>query len=186
MSQTESNPHMLRVADLAQRKKTPFDLRPNAAETDALRATLDLSDLRKLRLTGALKPLGKRDWQLNATLGATVIQPCVVTLDPVTTRIDTEVARQFIKDVGEIDAPETEMTDDDTTEALGTHIDLWQVLTEALSLAMPIYPRSETASDAVEIRVTEPGKTPMTDDEAKPFAGLAALKSQLGDPSDRH
>lgn len=180
MPQAAPNPHALRVADLPQRSSKTFDLRPTAEETEALRAALDLQELRKVRLHGALKPLGKRDWSLEATLGATVSQPCVVTLAPVTTRIDTEVSRQFVTDYAEPDAPEAEMPEDDTVEPLGAYIDLFAVLTEALSLSLPLYPRADGAEDLVEIRVTEPGKAPMTDDDAKPFAGLAALKSQLG------
>jgi len=40
---------------------------------------LGLSDLRKLRLQGRVFEDGT-DWVLDAQLGATVVQPCVVTL----------------------------------------------------------------------------------------------------------
>lgn len=185
MSQTEPSRHVLRVADLPQRAVTPFEIVPNQQELEALRRLLALDGLRKVRLTGTLAPLGKQDWRLQAQLGATVVQPCVATLEPVTTRIDTDVTRQFLKDFEQIDLPEAESPDDDTSEALGTHIDLWHVLAEALSLAVPLYPRADASPGPVEIRVTAPGKAAMTDDEAKPFAGLAALKSQLGDAEDK-
>ncbi len=176
---TPPSRHALRVADLLQRRETAFDLTPDGAELAALRDLLGLTDLRKLSFTGALMPVDKQDWQLEGRLGATVVQPCVATLEPVTTRIETEVARLFTTDFEEPDAVETEMPEDDRTEPLGSHIDLWQIAGEALSLALPLYPRAPNAQAPVEIRVTEPGAAPMSDDEAKPFAGLAALKAQL-------
>jgi hypothetical protein len=44
--------------------------------------------VRKLRFIGTLEPEGAQDWRLTADLGATVVQPCVVTLAPVTTRLE--------------------------------------------------------------------------------------------------
>lgn len=75
------------------------------------------------------------------------------------------------------------MPEDDTIEPLGTWIDPAIIMIEALALALPEYPRKEEAQ-AETIRVTEPGKKPMTDEEARPFAGLAALKDQLSGNTD--
>ncbi len=114
-SRNESKSHMapaslpsapLRVADLSQNSETPFDLRPNAAELALIAQDMDLLGLRKLSFQGAVRALGNSDWELNGILGVTVIQPCVITLDPVTTRIDVPVRRQFIKAVEFSDEPE--------------------------------------------------------------------------------
>ena len=178
----KSSQYILRTADLPARTPYRFDIEPTAPERAEIQASLELDGLRKVRFYGELAPLGKTDWRLTAALGATVIQPCVATLEPVTTRIETEVSRQFLAGYEEPEAPEVEMPEDDSVEALGSAIDLWQVLVEALSLAVPLYPRADQHAEAVELRVTEPGKHAMTDEEAKPFAGLAALKSQLAPP----
>ena len=68
----------------------------------------------------------------------------------------------------------------DRAEPLENTINLADVFGEALSLALPPYPRAEGAnlSEAV---FTEDGKTPLTDQDTKPFAGLAALKARLQD-----
>jgi len=70
------------------------------------------------------------------------------------------------------------MPEDDTVEALPVNLDLVQVMTEALSLALPLYPRADGA-DLGEAVFTQPNTAPMTDDDAKPFAGLGALRDSL-------
>lgn len=173
-----TNRNLLRIADLPQNSPTPFDLRPTAGALDQIAANLDLLGLRKLRLQGDIRARGRTDWELIATLGATVVQPCVATLAPVTTRIDTPLRRLFLSDWQEPDTAEVEMTGDEDAEPLTAEVDLDRIMTEALALALPQYPRAEGAEPGNHA-VTEPGKTPMTDDDAKPFAGLAALRDGL-------
>ncbi|MFC6584005.1 YceD family protein [Sulfitobacter aestuariivivens] len=173
----------MRVADLKQNAEKTFSVRPDAAALSQIAGDLALSALRKVRFEGRLKPLGRTDWTLEAQLGATVVQPCVVTLDPVTTRIDTPVVRHFVQDFVLSDDPETEMPDDDTTESLGPWIDPAEVMKEALALAVPDYPRKDAAALG-QMVYAEPGTAPMTDEDAKPFAGLANLKDQLIKPKE--
>ena len=171
----------LRVADLARKKDTSFDLQPDANLRALIAAELDLSGIKKLRLTGKLIPFGNKDWRLVAEIGATIVQPCVVSLEPVTTRIDETVERNFLTEVPEFDAgSEVEMPEDDSSELLTTEIDLGAIMVEALALAIPPYPRAEGAEIA-ESRFAEPGKTPLTDEETKPFAALGSLRDKLAD-----
>ena len=168
----------MRVAELSHNSENVFLIRPGADALAEIARALDLSALRKLSFQGKITPLGKSDWQLTARLGATVVQPCVVTLEPVTTRIDTDVTRQFVADFADPDEPEAEMPEDDTVERLGQWIDPALVMTEALVIAAPDYPRK----DAVELGqmiYTKPGDAPMTDEDARPFAGLADLQAKL-------
>jgi uncharacterized metal-binding protein YceD (DUF177 family) len=165
----------LRVADLSQNSETAFDLRPNSADLDQIAGDLGLLTLHKLTFQGVVRSLGRSDWELVATLGATVSQPCVVTMDPVKTRIDTPVRRQYIKNYKLEDAPESEMPEDENVEPLGAVIDPAQVMIEALALALPLYPRKEGA-DLQQANFTKPGLDPMTDEDVRPFAGLAALR----------
>lgn len=181
MSQTPPNATALRVANLSQSTPTAFSLIPDAAELAVLVEALDLVGLRKLRLEGTLRPLGTADWQLKAKLGATVTQSCVVTLDPITTRIETDLLRVFLREYQDIDEPDVEMPEDENAEPLGAWINLAAIMEEELALALPPYPRKEDRTEPTTLRVTEPGKTPMTDEQARPFAGLAAFKAQLED-----
>lgn len=171
----------VRLAALPGAVPTEFALQPDGETRTALAGQLGLSKLAKLRFSGAIHPEGRGDWRLEGDLGATIVQPCAVTLEPVTTRIDVPVTRRY---VAEMPAPaagsETEMPEDDTTEPAPEVVDLAEVMTEALSLAIPDFPRAEGA--ALEARTaTPPGAAPIAEEETKPFAGLAALRDRLED-----
>ncbi len=174
--------HLLRLADLPPAGPArDFVLEPDAPARAALAEALDLPELRKFRFAATLRPEGARGWRLDGLLGATAIQTCVATLEPVTTRIDEAVTRYYSPDAPEAEplGGEVEMPEDTDTEPLPETLDLYAVAVEALSLALPAFPRRAEAQE-VALVVTEPGKTPMTDEAARPFAGLAGLRDKLG------
>lgn len=179
MSESTAQSSRLRLGDLSQSKPTAFLLTPSPEECRDIADQLSLSALRKLRFEGSITAQGKADWKLEARLGATLVQPCVATLDPVTTRIDEPVTRLFLANYEEPDGTEVEMPEDDTVEPVPSTVDLWTIMREALALNVPPYPRS-SASDPITATVTEPGKTPLTDQDLRPFAGLADLRDALG------
>ena len=180
MSGPVTSKTVFRVADLSQTQTTHFSLVPESANLTPIAGDLGLSALRKLRFEGTISAQGASDWRIDAHLGATIVQPCVATLEPVTTRIEEPVTRIYLADFDVPQGVEVEMLEDDTIEPLPKEIDLNGVMLEALALNIPAYPRSDQA-DPVSTQVTEPGKTPMTDEEARPFAGLAALRDKLTD-----
>ncbi len=179
--------HALPVATLKRAADRAVDLVPDADALAALRQALGLDGLRKVSLRGRLSPEGARDWRLEATLGATVIQPCSVTLAPVTTRIDEPVRRVWRADWEEATGDEVEIPEDVSEEPLGREIDLGAVLAEALALAMPAWPRAEGA-ELGEAVFGPPGSAPMRDEDARPFASLAGLRDALagGEGEDSH
>ena len=173
--------HQLRIADLPTRKVTRFNLTPTKAELQRLQTDLDLLGLSKVRLTGTLQAVGKSDWVLKAQLGATVVQPCTATLVPVTTRLDDEVLRRYSPDAlsPDEDVPtEMEMPEDDSLEPLPQTLDLMEVLSESLVLALPLYPRA--AGAALMAKTAQPkGSAPIADETLKPFAALSTLRDAL-------
>lgn len=170
--------HVIRIDDLTARRDTAFALVPDADARTAVAATVDALKIGKLRFAGQLRPVGRRDWRLEADLGATVTQSCVITLTPVTTRIDLQIQRQFIAGLEPDEAAEAEMPEDETVEPLTPEIDLGMLMTEALALALPLYPRAPDAELGEAIFSPE-GTAPLTDEEMRPFAGLAELKKKL-------
>lgn len=180
---TDLPTHILRLADLPNRKATRITLTPDAPAAAALAEVLGIEALRKARFDAVLAPSGRSDWHLTGTLGATVEQVCVVTLDPVVTRIEEQIERRYLADMETPEGSEVEMPEDDSAEALPATLDLYSVMIEALALALPAYPRSD-AAPLDEMVVTEPGAQPLTRDQMKPFAGLAGLKAALEQKSD--
>ncbi|KPQ13895.1 MAG: putative ACR protein [Rhodobacteraceae bacterium HLUCCO18] len=169
------------ILDLARLPRGPqhFELRPEAPERALLAEELAINAVRKLRFAGTLEPEGARDWRLVAELGATVVQPCVVTLAPVTTRIDTHVTRGYLADWQEPTGEEAEMPEDDDAEPLPDTVDLMRVLEEALALSLPAFPRAPGVVLG-EIEARPPGAAPIEADPAeRPFAALAELKKRL-------
>ncbi len=171
---TEAYSYPLRLSELATKKPTRFSLTPDQAERAAIAETLGIPGIDSLTFKGGLAPKGRRDWALEAELTARVVQPCVVTTDPVKTDIAERVERLYVADLPEVEGDEIAMPEDDRIEALTASVDLGAVLTEALSLALPLYPRSEGA-EFDDMHYAAAGTEALTDETAKPFAGLARL-----------
>ena len=174
----------IRFADHRGDDPVPFEIIPDAAELVEIAHALGISAIRKMRFTGAVAPDGQKDWALAAKIGATVVQPCVITGDPVTTRIDTGVARRYSDDLPDFEGvEEVEMPEDDTLDPLPEVLDLTAVMTEALAIELPLYPRAEGA-ELNQSTFSEPGVEPMSEAAARPFAGLASLKEKMEDKGE--
>ncbi|MGB0799122.1 MAG: YceD family protein [Planktomarina sp.] len=171
--------NIIEVRHLVKNAGHPVEMTLSDSLCQDVRAQLDLNTLKKARFEGHIVPHGKGDWKLTAKLGATVEQACVVSQMPVSTRIDTTVERIFRRNLSDPDTgSELEMPEDVDEDQLQDTIDLVEVFTESLSLALPDYPRA----DGIEtFSANYAGKDidALTDESAKPFAGLAALKDKL-------
>lgn len=183
-TRSAANPEFARVVEVARLRGLPefaFDVAPDAAEAAALARLMGAQAVKKLRFAGSLAPAPGGAWRLEAALGATVTQTCVVSLEPVVTRVDTAVRRLF--DPGAA-APPVEIAlngaEDDETEPLGPEIDLGLVATEALALALPAYPRRADARFEAAASAP-PGAEPLPEPEVRPFAALAALRARMSE-----
>jgi uncharacterized metal-binding protein YceD (DUF177 family) len=179
VTSSPENPEFARVVDLRQLRDAgdfAVDIAPTEDEAAALARLMGARAVRKMRFRGRLTALPGGGWRLDAWLGATVVQTCVVSLDPVTTRIDQEVRRTWLPQAAQTEVV-VDPEDDDEIEPLGARIDLGLVATEALALALPPYPRKPGASLGPTAMAGRAGEPP------KPFAGLAALRGKSGEGS---
>lgn len=179
VNHSASNPEFARVIELHRLREATefaFDIAPDEAEAAAVARLMGARQIRKMRFQGVLTPLPASGWRLEGRLGATAIQTCVISLEPVTTRIDQSVRRTWLPQTDPLPA-EIMLTpgdDEDEVEPLGRSIDLGLVATEALALALPDYPRKPGAAIPPDLQ------TEVEEDERpKPFAALAALKERL-------
>ncbi|MFN3845765.1 MAG: YceD family protein [Paracoccaceae bacterium] len=175
--------HPLRSGALSMRKPTRFDLRPDADTRGKIAQALGLLSVPFLQFKGEIRPFGSRDFVLEANLEAVIEQPCVITLAAVRAEIGEAVVRRYLSDWAEPEGDEVEMPEDDSSEAVPEVIDVGGVAIEALSLALPLYPRA-TGAALGEVAATPPGAEPLRDADLKPFASLAALKDKLGGGGD--
>ena len=172
----------VRTTGHAARRSTRFDISPDDAERKTLAAMLGISGISRLRFTGEVRPLGNRDFELDGQLEAVVIQPCVISLDPVATTIREPVVRRYLHDFLP-PAEDAEMSADDSDEPLSAIIDVGSVMAEALALALPDYPRRPGAVLETTVH-TAPGLAPMQEADVRPFAGLARLVQRLPEQDD--
>jgi uncharacterized metal-binding protein YceD (DUF177 family) len=153
-----------------------IDLCADDQERDAVIERLGLLSLERLEAHAALSRDGQK---IRATgrLKAALEQSCVATGDAVPGHIDEPFDLLFLpepKAGGAGEEIELGEQDLDTVFHDGSAIDLGSAVIDTLALALDPYPRSAGADAALK----EAGV--LTEDEASPFAALAALKEKLG------
>jgi uncharacterized metal-binding protein YceD (DUF177 family) len=153
-----------------------LDLSADEAERVAVADRLRLLSLDRLDAHAVLSRDGPR---VHATgrLKAALCQPCVATGEPVPAHIDEPFDLLFLpepKGAGAEEEVELGEADLDTMFHDGAAIDLGSAIADTLALALDPYPRSAGADAALK----EAGV--LSEEEAGPFAALAALKSKLG------
>lgn len=153
------------------------------AERTALAGRLQVPDVRDLNFAFKATPTGEGGWRITGMVEAELVQTCVVTLEPITKRLSEAVDRRFVPAAHlppvlpggdfELDAVTADGPDGFTNS-----IDLGEVAAEAVALAIDPYPRRPDAGFEGVIAAPE-GVEPLTDEAARPFAGLASLKARL-------
>lgn len=150
-----------------------FEWQASDAERIDLAAFLGLDRLDGLQISGRIEPGRKGDVHVSAAFAADVVQTCVVTLEPVETRIVDTVERVFTLRAGVAAGREIDLTpdaEDPPDPVEGGEVDIGAVVVEALALAIDPYPRKKGA-----VLEYQPADAP----DPGPFAALAKLKNRL-------
>lgn len=147
------------------------------AELAALAARFGLLSLDRFTASFTLRRLRKDLIRVRGQLAASLVQACVVTLDPVPAEIAEAFEVDFLeghhRDEAELDL---DLEAADAPEPLdGQEIDLGEVAAEQLGLAIDPYPRRPGAEIPAEW-VAEPAPEPTPAEKVKPFAGLDKLR----------
>jgi len=156
-------------------RKKRFNLVADLAERTALAARYDILGVNSLLAEIFIHPFSK-GYRLQGRLTAEVVQACVVTLEPVIASVTEEFEVTFAKTDPLVEAREVDLDpygDDPPEPILNGEIDLGEVVSEHLALALDPFPRAADAVfSAIETdEMAEPVK-------ASPFAALAALKKK--------
>ena len=153
-----------------------LDIVADDAERAGIQDRLGLLSLDRLEAHAALTRDGEKILAAGR-LKASLAQACVATGDAVPAHIDEPFELHFMPEPsgGRADE-EIELggSDLDTIFHDGSAIDLGGAVIDTLALALDPYPRSAGADAALK----EAGV--LTEEEASPFAALAALKEKMG------
>jgi len=153
-----------------------LDLVADAEERAAIAERLGLASLERLDAHAVLHRDGTT---VNATgrFKASLEQRCVATGDPLAMRVDEAFDLRFVpepKTAGGDEEFELGADELDTLFHDGQAIDLGAAIADSLALALDPYPRSANAEQALRAAGV------ISEEEAGPFAALAALKGKLG------
>jgi uncharacterized metal-binding protein YceD (DUF177 family) len=153
-----------------------LDLSADEEECAAVAGRLGLLSLDRLEAHAVLSRDGQKV-RASGRLKAAVEQACVASGVSVPAHIDEPFELSFMPEPrlgGPDDEIELSPADLDTIFHDGSAIDLGGAITDTLALALDPYPRSAEADSALK----EAGV--ISEEEAGPFAALAALKTKLG------
>ena len=157
----------------------PARLRPGEAERAAVAAATGIDAFELLEADILVRRWRRDGVEISGDVRADLVQPCVVTLEPVRQEIREAFSSTFLPEGSKLSKPvrhsgEELLIDfegDDPPETFtGDAIDLWPVVSEWLNLAIDRFPRAPGA----EFAEPSPAKE---EDEARPspFAALARL-----------
>ena len=104
-------------------------------------------------------------WDVTGRVQARLVQPCIVTGDPVPESVDFEVEDRYVRPAQEDD--EVIVGLEDSEPLVNGCIDLGELVAQSLALAVNAWPRTEGAPDEFKVGDTE---------SPHPFAGLGSLK----------
>lgn len=167
---TDRFAHHLRLDQIRDGQRV--DLVADEAERRAIAEWLALGPIERLDAHVALSRTGPAV-RAEGRLAATLEQRCVVTGEPIAAHIDEPFAFLFTpapKDGEPDEEVELGAEDCDVVFYDGSAIDLGGAIADTLALSLDPYPRSASADAALR----EAGV--LTEEQASPFAALAALK----------
>lgn len=177
---SEVAPEFSRIIRLDEigRMRWPAHIAAEAEERAALARRFGFTEIMALE---ADYTLSRENEGIMATgeIRASLSQPCVATAEPVAERVREAFSIRFVPE-GEGDAPAQSNEDEIEVDADGIdivsfaqeRIDMGEAVAETLALVVNPYPRSPDADTILKAAGV------LSEDQAGPFAALAALKSK--------
>lgn len=141
-------------------------LEAKPAERRSLAEFLEVLDVKRLRARLVLKRWRGHGVQVTGTVDAEVVQSCIVTLEPVTSRLELEIDRKFLPEsmLAHDGDPHEMLIDpdgEDPPEPMPHSLDLGELAAEEVALNVDPYPRkagaeAPEAEAEIEIRGENP------------------------------
>ena len=142
------------------------DVEPNAAEREAIAQRLGIISVDALKCRFDLRRPLACTVHVTGRLRATVVQTCVVSVEPFETTVDEDFVVNFVPEGSERE--ELDLDAEDEIPYADGIIDLGEATTEQLALALDPFPRKPGATLPEEAAAIPDG----------PFAALQRLRSR--------
>ena len=138
----------------------------SSEECAMLTSRFGFAGLASLTATMKIKRAGLAHWDVIGTLTAEVTQLCGVTGDPVPESVDFQIKERY--GLANYEGVDVEVSLDGAEPLIDGVIDLGEIVSQSLAIAVDPWPRSAGAPRNFQVGDGE---------KEHPFAGLAALKS---------
>lgn len=136
-----------------------------AAELTALAERFGFTAVASLDVRLEIARVGPDAWDVKGRLQAQIVQPCIVTGDPVPETVDFAIEERYVRAADEDD--EIVVGLEDSEPLVDGCIELGEMVAQSLALAANAWPRTADAPDEFKAGNVE---------EAHPFASLGSLK----------
>lgn len=176
-------------------KTLTYPVNVNTLPTNGLKVTLDpdASELSEIADQAGVLSIDRfnselvvKRWRRNGVtifgkINAEITQECVVSLEPVNSKISEEIERTFLPEGSKLTKPKLSSDGeiildyegkDEPDIFVGDTIDIWEVVMENVLLAIDPFPRSPLLPDKEFSVDTDKGKV---QDKVSPFAALKGL-----------
>ena len=166
------------------REAISFNIEATTAECQYLAAQLDILGVSEMTAKGRLQRQPKSGLiSVTGRIQTSVTQACVVTLEPVPQKVDTEFTVLFTFDKDDLEMEETDrvvgMDEQDLPDLIvDNRIDVAAVLSEQISLALESYPRSDGVAVDPSEPTIEAGTNGDVQEVYQPFANLRDLMNK--------
>ena len=173
-----SNPIKLVVplTVLRQTKEFKFQHRSNALELAELTQILKIEELKGFAFEGQFSQLNKNDYRLRVSFNATLVQLCIISLKPMKTKINHKI-NQFYTAEDSVNKGNYISIEYDSVEKehIKSEINVGDIMLEALSLEVPLYPKKKNVKFE-GITITESAIKPLQKTINNPFLSLKELQ----------
>lgn len=156
----------LLVDTMQSGKLHKFEIVPTDDEVAQLVERFKFISVEDCRAEVAIKKVARDCWDVKGTLWATVTQSCVVTGAPLLESVDFAIEERYVRE--QEDSETVEVSLDGVEPLKNGAIDIGELVTQSLALAVTAWPRSDDASESYQL-----GE--VADDH--PFASLSILKN---------
>ena len=154
--------HIIDLEEADERGR-PTSFSASKEQCEQIMEVFDLLDLKSFTVQSQVQLLGDGIYELNGSLNAVVVQPSIVSYEPVTTSISEPFTVKLMPSEKRMVDYETTHPDDDCDVYHDQEYDLGNLALEYLSLSLPTHPKlAGESGDHIEFEENEKAPSPFT------------------------